>query len=197
MPVTINASNTSGFILNSDTSGILELQSAGITRMNVSSAGVSFAAQPLIGGVAPPAFNAYASTNATISSATFTKVILNTEDFDTSSRFNNTGSPVGGIPAYAFQPNVAGYYQVNMAAVMSQTASSSTNSLIALYKNGVLYRSGGNAYSGGQAANSSWNTIIFLNGTTDYIEMYVYTSAAAVTLVAAYVAFSASLVRGA
>ena len=41
MPVTINASNTSGFILNSDTSGILHLQSAGITKANVSSTGLT------------------------------------------------------------------------------------------------------------------------------------------------------------
>ena len=66
MAVTLNASTSSGFIATSDTSGVLELQNNGTTRMTVNSSGVSFAAQPLIGGVAPPAFSAYSSSGQSI-----------------------------------------------------------------------------------------------------------------------------------
>lgn len=137
-----------------------------------------------------PAVSAYPSATATISSATYTKVILNTEDFDTANAFDSTTN-------YRFTPLVAGYYQVNLVASMNQVASSSTNSLVALYKNGTLYKTGGNANNTGQAANSSWSGIVSLNGSTDYIEMYVYTNSANVSLVAANTNFSACLIRGA
>jgi hypothetical protein len=41
MAVTINASTTSGFILNSDTSGELQLQTNGTTRANITPSGLS------------------------------------------------------------------------------------------------------------------------------------------------------------
>jgi hypothetical protein len=42
----------------------------------------------------------------TITSNTFTKVQINTEEFDTNSNFDSTTN-------YRFTPTVAGYYQVN------------------------------------------------------------------------------------
>ena len=137
-----------------------------------------------------PAVSAYPSTNATISTATYTKVILNTEDFDTANAFDSTTN-------YRFTPQVAGYYQFNLVASMSQTASSNTNCHVALYKNGTAYKYGGQAFSAGTLANSSWSGLVSLNGSTDYIEMYVYTSAATATLVATYTSFTACLIRGA
>ena len=137
-----------------------------------------------------PAFSAYPSANATISAATYTKVILNTEDFDTANAFDSTST-------YRFTPQVAGYYQVNLVATMNQTASLNTNCLIALYKNGSYYKGGGNAFNAGTSSNSSWSGIVSLNGSTDYIEMYVYTSSNTATLQANYTNFSACLVRSA
>jgi hypothetical protein len=135
-----------------------------------------------------PAFSAYPSTNATISSGTYTKVILNLEDFDTASAFDSTTN-------YRFQPLVAGYYQVNLVASMPQTASSNTNSLVALYRNGSIYKAAGYQNSTGQQANCSWAGLVYLNGSTDYLEMYVYTGSAAVSLPAATTNFSGFLAR--
>jgi hypothetical protein len=137
-----------------------------------------------------PAFSAYPSASATISAATYTKVILNVEDFDTASAFDSTTN-------YRFTPLVAGYYQINLVASMPQIASSNTNSLVALYRNGSSYKVGGYQNSTGQQANSSWAGLVYLNGSTDYLEMYVYTAGASVSLVSNTCNFSGFLARAA
>jgi hypothetical protein len=116
-----------------------------------------------------PAFSAYLSTNQTISAATVTKIQIDTENFDTASCFNNTGSTVGGIPAYSFLPNVAGYYQVNL--VVGGTAGTSMT-----YAGGLIVKNG-TAYTrvlvpgfSTASADSSNSVVIYMNGTTDYLE---------------------------
>jgi len=116
-----------------------------------------------------PAFSAYLSTAQTLTGATVTKIQLDTENFDTASCFNNTGSTVGGIPAYSFLPNVAGYYQVNL--LVGGTAATTIT-----YAGGLIVKNG-TAYTrvlvpGFSAANadSSNSVVIYMNGTTDYLE---------------------------
>jgi len=71
-----------------------------------------------------PAFSAYQNTaTVSISVGTWTVVPYNTEEFDTASCFNNTGSTVGSTPAYAFLPNVAGYYQVSWGVTINSSGS--------------------------------------------------------------------------
>jgi hypothetical protein len=118
-----------------------------------------------------PAFRAFSASNQTVSNTTDTKVTLTNEVFDTASRFNNTGSTVGGIPAYAFLPNVAGYYQIN--AIIGATASALTYNYLQIRKNGssdviAIYF----PYNG-QSSYGSISSLIFLNGTTDYVELFV------------------------
>ena len=123
-----------------------------------------------------PVFSAYVGTAQSISSGTYTKLACSVEEFDTASRYNNTGSTVGGIPAYAFLPNVAGYYQFN-----GQTENQSGGGariIVQFYKNGSEIKRGndlglpsGNwASAGGMVANA----LIYCNGTTDYVEFYIY-----------------------
>ena len=59
-----------------------------------------------VAATAAPAFSAYQSTGQTLSSSTWTKIQLQTEEFDTASCYDNATN-------YRFTPNVAGYYQVN------------------------------------------------------------------------------------
>jgi len=129
-------------------------------------------AQMYAGG---PAFSASNTGSQSITGGVATKVILQTEEFDTASCFNNTGSTVGGIPAYAFLPNVAGYYQLNGITYISATTSSQSV-LAIIYKNGSAYQAGGFQSlssplnnGGGQVAS-----VVYLNGTTDYVELYAY-----------------------
>jgi hypothetical protein len=118
-----------------------------------------------------PAFRVYLDSNQTVTSAVSTKVTLNSEIFDTASCFNNTGSTVGGIPAYAFLPNVAGYYQFNVTGGASASGGLSYN-YIRLFKNGnadsiAIYGPYGSTSNYGALA-----ALVYLNGTTDYVELY-------------------------
>ena len=121
-----------------------------------------------------PAFSAYPSAQQTISSSTTTVVTCDTEEFDTASCFNNTGSTVGGIPAYSFMPNVAGYYMFS-TTVSNEVSVSSTRFIISVRKNGV-----GNRvfdYQNTGTFNAPGTILYYLNGTTDYVDLTVYIAA--------------------
>jgi hypothetical protein len=135
-----------------------------------------------------PAFSAYASGSQSISAGTNTKVQFNNEDFDTNSCYDTS--------TYRFTPNVAGYYQVNFNIGVGGY-SGTTQSL--LYKNGSIYISGNYPISSTVSSNfNGGSTLVYLNGTTDYIECYMWSSAASTTsTVADRYKFSAVLVRGA
>jgi hypothetical protein len=144
-----------------------------------------------------PAFSAYLSTNQSVSNSTATKIALNTEQFDTANCFNNTGSTVGGIPAYAFLPNVEGYYQFNSTCI--QGTSSITNNWLRIYKNGAAWSNGiGGGITSGYINISD---LVYLNGTTDYVEFYSFVTATTPIFVGGVTPTltkaSGSLVRGA
>ena len=142
-----------------------------------------------------PAFHAYMSNTQGASATVFTNVAFNTKLYDTASCFNNTGSTVGGIPAYAFLPNVAGYYQVN-AAVYNQAANQIN--ILRLYKNGGYLVELSRLYLA-SAPTIPGSSLVYLNGTTDFIQIYFYCSGAT-TIGAndgALVWFQASLVKAA
>jgi len=146
-----------------------------------------------------PAFSATLSAAQTITTATATKIQLDTETFDTASCYNNTGSTVGGIPAYAFLPNVAGYYQVNL--IVGGTAGTTmTLGGGFIYKNGSAYSRTLAAALTSTSVESSTSNIIYLNGTTDYLEFFAQINGTGTVQVASTqlrTSASAALIRGA
>jgi hypothetical protein len=144
-----------------------------------------------------PAFAATLTTQSVLAD-TNTTMAFNNEVFDTASCYNNTGSTVGGIPAYSFLPNVAGYYQVSINCFWLSYAAG-VNQAIALYLNnsGVTELSRINLPSG----NIGGSRLIYLNGTTDYISASWYSTNGTSTLVGNngtyFSNFSAVLVRAA
>jgi hypothetical protein len=114
-----------------------------------------------------PAFSAYiSSTNQSVSPATWTKVTLNAKLFDTTSDYDNSTN-------YRFTPSVKGYYQVNFA--LRADATSKTRVHCALHKNGSVWHYGvGSRDSTSSPTYVAGNSLIYLNGSTDYIEMYGY-----------------------
>ena len=135
-----------------------------------------------------PAFSVWKSTNQTPSSGVFTKVTFDTELFDTNSNFASS----------TFTPTVAGYYQINSTVDCGST--SITRALIAIYKNGSAYQ-----YSGIYLAATSSEfgpqiaSIVYCNGTTDYIDIYARIDGSTVVIYGGQVNtwFNASLVRAA
>jgi len=146
------------------------------TVLRSSNAGspVNFTTAPVVFGTVPasqisavgPSISAYrASSNQALTSATWTKAQLNAETFDSGNCFDSTTN-------YRWTPNIAGYYQVSFQGNM--TGATLTNAEAALYKNGVAVAFG---TFGGTTANSFLsvgNKLVYMNGTTDYLELFLY-----------------------
>ncbi len=159
MASTINATTSSGIVATADNTGQLALQAAGTTVMTITSTGVTTQ-------VGAPAFSAYLNTNVqNLTLATWTKVQMGTEEFDTASCYDTTN--------YRFTPTVAGYYQVNALLNFDWSGSQFTSAQIAIYKNGSAYRRGVQESYGGYGMGSI-STLIYMNGTSDYLELYTY-----------------------
>ena len=135
--------------VNGDT-GVSQVQPSVVTQADLA-AGVAGTG---------PAFEAYASADQTVTSGVSTKMVLNTKSFDLTNAYNTS--------THRFNPQVAGYYQVN---VRSRGVASTTlnSSWVEILKNGaVLTRAaemvGPTTYTFGGSA------LVYLNGTTDYLE---------------------------
>lgn len=137
-----------------------------------------------------PAFSAYASAGQAVTGNVSTKVQINTEEYDTASAYDKDTN-------YRFQPAIAGYYQINGGIACNATAAGYF--LCQLYKNGSKVKDGSNfpvsAVYGPQSVTSA---LIYLNGSTDYVELYAQSSAS-MTLATGAIStyFQGALVRAA
>jgi len=138
---------------------------------------------------AGPAFRAYLGSNQTITNNVTTKININTENFDTASCFDTS--------TYRFTPNIAGYYSV--VAVLDIQNNSLQNGTINIYKNGAV-----DSVSGGGVFGSTYmycplriSSVIYLNGSTDYVELYAYVYGANGVVIGSSSAsfFAAALIR--
>jgi len=111
-----------------------------------------------------PCFSAYQSVAQSILSGTFTKVQLQFKEYDSTGAFDNTVN-------YRFQPNIAGYYIFHGGVYGSVP----TPIFSLLYKNGAEAKRG----SSTTQDNAAVSGLIYLNGTTDYVELYVRQSSGA------------------
>ena len=192
---TIISSKTSGvggLTVTGDASGVLQLASAdGTTAVTIdASQNVTFAKGLTVGATAAPAFSATLGSQS-LTAGVWTLASLSTEEFDTNSNYNNTGSTVGGIPAYAFLPNIAGYYQFNG---QMQLNGSSSGISTAYYKNGSFFKQGSYIPTTLSTASVAVSALIYLNGTTDYVQFYIYSGSTTTTNNAF---FQAAMIRSA
>jgi hypothetical protein len=137
-----------------------------------------------------PAFSAWAGSATSLSNAVATKVLFNTKEFDTNTNYDASLS--------RFTPTVAGYYQVTSS--INTAAYISVNSNLAVYKNGLQNKVGIQGGNSGNAAGLSVSALIYMNGSTDYLEIYAYhASGGAVntTPAQAFTYFQAFLARSA
>lgn len=108
-----------------------------------------------------PAFLSFADGTQAVSNVTYTKITLPTESFDTANAFaSNT-----------FTPSVAGYYiftfMVNLNILTGVMVSE-------LRKNGVRAALGNLTAGSSIEGASGGSAILYLNGTTDYVDLYAY-----------------------
>jgi hypothetical protein len=117
-----------------------------------------------------PAFSAYQSVAQSLTSGS-TKITFTTEDFDTASCYDTTLS--------RFLPTVAGYYQIN-ARVRPNLSNAEAE--ISLTKNGSGYRNGSNVIANSGTQNGTTiSCLMYLNGSTDYVEVNVYVGGSCTT----------------
>ncbi len=115
--------------------------------------------------VAGPTFSAYQTATQTISTATSTKILFDTKEWDTATCYSTSTS--------RFTPTVAGYYQVTVA-VETQNLGSGLGQ-IDLFKNGTITK-GGWSIAGGGLYRSQFTALVYANGSSDYFEVYFYHS---------------------
>ena len=120
-----------------------------------------------------PAFSAYYNgSQITYSAATWTKLTLNAEDYDTANCFDSTTN-------YRFTPTVAGYYQISLTISAAQNGSTTNGNNLAIYKNGSIYKGFTNVSITGQYYGTTISLIMYMNGSTDYVEGYTYMAGSA------------------
>jgi len=129
-----------------------------------------------------PAFRAVHSSIQNPSNNTFTKVNFTTEAFDTDSCYDTTNS--------RFTPNKEGYYWVASQLQLGQSGGTLTQAGSAIYKNGSAYNRGGWIAWESGTPNGSYvitnnNDLVYMNGSTDYLEVYGYINGSGTPQVAA------------
>ena len=147
-----------------------QIQTAnGVIMANLNSSGANIGFQ-LASNLAPAFSASKQGGNQSITQGTWTKITYNTEEFDTNNNFASS----------TFTPTVAGYYVL--------TANLETNDFtgygqMMFYKNGVYYTRAGTTNCSSQSAVPTGSVVLYMNGSTDYAEVYFYTSASGVVVV--------------
>ena len=115
-------------------------------------------------------FSVKKTSNQSISSSTYTKCTWSSENWDVGSGFDLTNSK--------FQPTVAGYYHLTVN-FRYDASTNYTRGIVKIYKNGDAYkRVGGHTDStANQNYNANGSCLIYMNGTTDYAEVYIFITA--------------------
>lgn len=117
-----------------------------------------------------PIFYAAQASAQTVTSSTWTKVNYTSESYDTNSNFDTSTS--------RFTPTVAGYYKFESNIQFYSSSSSITRCILSFSKNGnygdsraldVSYAA--SQFLGG-VMNGGWTH--YMNGTTDYVEVYCW-----------------------
>jgi hypothetical protein len=134
-----------------------------------------------------PAFSAYNTGGQSVTGGAYTKLQINTEEFDTANCYDSTTN-------YRFTPNIAGYYLFTFNA---ENGAASARLTTYLYKNGSVFKNGVDSIGNGTNSNSSnGSALAYANGSSDYFELYVQgNNAQSIQSGAAVTYFQAFLVR--
>ena len=122
------------------------------------------------GGANTPAFEAFLSSDQTISNNTNTKIQFNTEVYDTASAYDNSSN-------YRFTPQTAGkYFAYSKIRVQSSNNNNLKTTAIYLYKNGSNICESFDLYWDNyiRSAYIALSTTVDMNGSSDYLELYGY-----------------------
>jgi hypothetical protein len=155
----------SSVVISGDTSGAITLSAPAVAGTNTITLPASTGTVALTS--LAPSFSVYKNaTGQSFTQNTATKVTFDVEQWDTNNNFASS----------TFTPTVAGYYQFNGGLDVGANSNTLTRANILFYKNGgVAYQGAGNysGYTGTEIAMAG-SCLIYCNGSTDYVELYVY-----------------------
>jgi hypothetical protein len=164
--VTMNKLATSGTLPALDGSNLTGVGVAGISSSSTSGTALSIDANNLVFPKVP-VFEVIKTTNQTLSSGSWSKITFDSESYDTASFYDLANSK--------FQPTIAGYYHINLCLFFGN--GTNTAALSYLYKNGAIHRQIASLYHSSQSLDDygiAGGALVYMNGTTDYIEAYSY-----------------------
>lgn len=139
------------------------LQYNGVDTVKFDATGMTPSA-PMHLAAVTPMFSAYQSVSQTVSASVWTKINFQIKEFDTTNAFDN-------VTNMRYTPQVAGYYQVSTGYIVGTSA---TAVYLTIYKNGAPFKY--LSYNSPSASSTFGSAIVYLNGTTDYIESVCYVS---------------------
>lgn len=174
----------SSVVISGDTSGSITLAAPAVSGTNTATLPAATGVIMVSGNM--PAFSAYQSAATSLSTGAYTKVLFGNETFDTNNNFASS----------TFTPTVAGYYQINASVGLAN--GQATRTRLVIYKNGSQYCAGTDISTAYITGNVS--SLVSMNGSTDYLEIYVYQSSGIAQLTdtnSFTTQFSGSLVRAA
>lgn len=114
---------------------------------------------------AQPKFYAYRNAVQAIADNSASRFNLNVEVFDTNSNFDTSTS--------RFTPTIAGYYSFT-AAIAFAAGVADRYFYSAVHKNGTIASTSPSRFTGTGTQAALTTCILPMNGTTDFVEMYVY-----------------------
>ena len=120
-----------------------------------------------------PAFRAFGQTsNQSVTPDTWTKVQFNAESFDTDNCYDPTTN-------FRFTANKAGYYFFNTGVLAIAETGKYVQTTI--YKNGSAYDRGVRVGATDNEGLSNQGALIYLNGSSDYVEVFCIINAGSVS----------------
>ena len=118
-----------------------------------------------ISGQNYPMFQATRPSNQSSTSGAFTKIQLDTKDFDTGGYFDNTTN-------YRYTPLISGKYFVYITVRIHDDANDLLQYGAQITKNGTPIKESYNKGTANERGEITMTTIIDMNGSSDYLEFY-------------------------
>ena len=123
-----------------------------------------------------PAFQAFKSSNQTVTVGVITKITFGTENLDTHNYYDNATN-------HRFTPLVAGWYFINASIKFVDGGVSGQGAFLYIYKNGSLLQSSTMPFFDNGDAVISISNMIYFNGSTDYVEIFGQTGGTGATVI--------------
>jgi hypothetical protein len=158
----------SALVILGDTSGSITLQAPAAAGSSVQTLPAATGTVMVSGNM--PAFHAWNNSSFSSSGTVNTKMVFDSTNssgggFDTNNNYSTANS--------RFTPTVAGYYQIGGSIWVG---SPSQNTILSLYKNGSLFKELNRLNYSTGALGMNGSVLVYANGTTDYFELYSYTT---------------------